>query len=160
MELSTMRVLFTATFALSLGAASAALASAPTPQQRAELVAVAAAGDAAYNAGEAAALAALYTEDGTARLGYEMKPIAGRAALQGFLKQAIAPNARHVTALDHIEMVSDNVALADARVTIELGKPNGEWQLVRVFRNNTVLRRDEGQWKIHSIRAHPQPLPQ
>ncbi len=153
-----MRVLAFVITALVATFPSAALAAPPEAGDRQALEGLLAATDKAWNAQDAAALSQLYTPDGTARLGYASKPVAGQEALRQFFRLALsgAPGTRHVTRLENAEMIGPNAALLDAQVTLERPGTDGTWQAVQTLRSNVVAVQQNGKWQLHSVRAHPQ----
>ena len=62
---------------------------------------------------------------------------------------------RHITALDNIELVTPDMALADAGVRVERQEADGSWTLVRTFRSISLAVREGGSWKLRSVRAIP-----
>ncbi len=151
---------------LSLAAAAAALllttaarAAPPGAADRAALENLAARNDSAWTAGDAAAIAADYSADGTLRLAGMAEALEGSKAVRGYFERAFAarPSSfRHVTRLERIDIVGRDIAFADAHVRVEQLK-DGKWEAVREFLNHSVLRKERGAWKLHSVRAHRLP---
>ena len=144
--------------AAAFGLASAAAAVPPTEPDRIALHRLAAENDAAWTAKDAATISGQYVADGSARVGHDSGPVAGREALRAFFAANFArrqPGFRHVTELDHIEMIGADAASADAKVRVERVNAAGGWELVREFRTNGLVVRDGGGWRMRSVRAHP-----
>lgn len=148
-----------------LGIAAVALMSqasvaAPVGEiDRSALERLAAANDAAWGAKDTATMSGQYTENGSVRVSPHAPVIAGRANVSEFFAQAFARREgvhRHITSLDNIELIGPDIALADASVRVERQQPNGSWDLVRTFRNVSLVMREGGQWKLRSVRAIPQ----
>lgn len=143
---------------LALGSAAAAAAP-PAPADRAALERLAAENDAAWTAKDWDSITGQYSEAGTLRVGTDAPIHLGRAAIGRFFRASFerrAPGFRHVTRLDNIEMVTPDLAIADARVRVERAEA-GSWSLVREFTNSSLLVREGGRWKLHSVRANPLP---
>ncbi len=138
-----MRVL---AFAIVATFSSAALATPPEAGDRQALEGLLAATGKAWNAQDPAALSRLYAQDGTARLGYASKPVAGQEALREFFRIALssAPGTRHITRLENAEMIGSNAALLDAQITLERPGTGGTWQAVQVMRSNVVAVQQNG----------------
>ena len=150
---------------LLLGATCIAFASQPSlaapvgDGDRVALERLAADNDAAWGAKDVATMSGQYTSDGTVRVSPQSPVIAGKASVSQFFAQAFARRQgvhRHITSLDHIEMIAPDMALADASVRVERQEQDGSWSLVRTFRNLTVAVREAGSWKLRSVRAIPQ----
>jgi ketosteroid isomerase-like protein len=145
-----------ATFAI---AAPGALAAPPSHADGQALRRLAAENDAAWTARDALTIAGQYVADGSVRVGHDANPVTGRASLRAFFEANFSqrqPGFRHVTEVDHIDMVAADTALADARVRVERANAAGGWDLVREFRTNSLLVRDGGVWRMRAVRAHPQ----
>lgn len=154
-----MRVLLTAAAAALLIPFAEAGAAPPAPADRAALETLAARNDAAWTAADAAAIAADYSADGTLRLAGMTEALAGHGAVRGYFERAFAARPagfRHITRLEKIDLVTPDIAFADARVRVEQLK-DGRWELAREFLNHSVLRKEQGAWRIHSVRAHRLP---
>lgn len=135
-----------------------ALASAapPSPAERAALEALAARNDSAWDAGDAAAIAADYTAGGSLRLGGMGEALEGRHSVRAYFDKAFAARPatfRHITALQKIDVVAPGVAFADAEVRVEQLK-DGRWKLARRFLNHSMLKPEAGTWRIQAVRAH------
>jgi uncharacterized protein (TIGR02246 family) len=147
------------TAAAILAFAAPAPAAPPSQADAQALRQLAAENDAAWTAKEALTIAGQYAADGSVRVGHDAGPVSGRAALHAFFEAGFAkrqPGFRHVSQVDHIEMVADDTALADARVRVERVNAAGGWDLVREFRTNSLLVREGGVWRLRAVRAHPQ----
>lgn len=144
---------------LALGSAAAAAAP-PTPADRAALERLAAENDAAWTAKDWDSITGQYAETGTLRVGPDAPVHLGRAAIGRFFRSSFERRAagfRHVTRLDNIEMVTPDLAIADARVRVERAEAGGGWSLVREFTNSSLVVREGNRWKLHSVRANPLP---
>ena len=120
---------------------------------------LAAANDAAWGAKDVATMSGQYTADGTVRVSPQAPVIAGKAGVTTFFSEAFARRQgvhRHITKLDHMELIAPDMALADASVRVERQEPDGSWSLVRTFRNLTVAVRESDGWKLRAVRAIPQ----
>lgn len=53
-------------------------------------------------------------------------------------------------------MVAPGMALADGYVRVERRGP-ASWTLVREFTSSSLVVRENGEWKLHSVRATPLP---
>lgn len=144
---------------LMLGIASPALAAPVSDVDRRALEQLAAANDAAWNAKDVQTMAGQYAADGSVRVSPQAPVVSGLAPVSKFFGEAFARRQgsfRHITALDHIEAVTADMALADAGVRVEKQEADGSWSLVRSFRNVSLVVRANGQWKLRSVRAIPQ----
>lgn len=144
--------------ALALGGGAAAAAP-PGPADRAALERLAAANDAAWTAKDWAAITRQYAESGTLRVAPTAPIEIGRESIARFFQASFErrpPGFRHVTRIDNIEMVAPDLAVADGYVRVERSGPAG-WTLVREFTSSSLVVRERGQWKLHSVRANPLP---
>lgn len=142
-------------------AAAPAFAQAPPAADQAALTALAAEADAAWNVKDADRMAANYADTGTLRLSGG-QAIVGREAIRTVFKSNFAARQgvlRHITTIDRAELVDPDLALSDAAVRIEQQGADGQWKLVRSFRNVTLARREAGQWKLAAVRAIMVPNP-
>ena len=140
-------------------ATSQAVAAPLGDGDRSALERLAAANDAAWGSKDVAALAGQYTSDGTVRVSPQAPVIAGKTSVTKFFSEAFARRNgvhRHITNLDHIELITPDMALADAGVRVERQEADGSWSLVRTFRNLSVAVRETDGWKLRSVRAIPQ----
>lgn len=155
-------------FTLGLAAIAAAALSAtpcgaaPAPEAaRAALHDAAAAMDSAWDRRDSSALAALFAPDATIQAGPNAV-LEGRAAIRAFFGRDFENRRgtmRHVSALQRIDMVAPDLALVDKVVRLEQQDAQGRWTVLRTFLNSTLLRQDEGSWKVRTIRAHIVPNP-
>ncbi|HET9397903.1 MAG TPA: nuclear transport factor 2 family protein [Sphingomicrobium sp.] len=153
-------------FILILGTAvvaqtfAAPVVAAPVSEaDRKQLEQLAAANDEAWGARDVAAMSSQYVEESSVRVSPQAPVVVGRGPVTKFFGEAFARRQgvhRHVTMLDHVELVAPDMALADAGVRVERQEPNGSWSLVRTFRNISLAIRERGQWKLRSVRAIPQ----
>jgi ketosteroid isomerase-like protein len=144
---------------LTYGPSEPALAAPPSNGDRRALEQLAAVNDAAWGAKDVATISGQYSTDGTVRVSPQAPVITGRIHVTEFFDNAFARRQgvhRHITSLDHIELISPDMALADASVRVERRAAVGGWELVRTFRNVTLVVREAGQWKFRSVRAIPQ----
>ena len=137
----------------------AAAAAPPAPVDRVEMERLAADNDAAWTAKDWARITGQYAASGTLRVGPAAPVELGREAIGRFFQAAFARRPegfRHVTDLLHIEMVTPDLAIADGHVRVERAEGEG-WALVREFSSSSLVIREGGAWKLHSVRAHPLP---
>lgn len=124
---------------------------------RAALLQVAANNDAAWNAKDWMAIADQFAVDGSIRVASSPQVESGREAIARFFQRSFAgrpDGLRHVTALRRMELVSNDLALADGHVRIER-HDGAQVQLLSAFSTTSLLVRSGREWKIHSVRAHP-----
>lgn len=143
----------------ALFTAAAAGAAPMPPAERASLDALAAANDAAWNQGDAAAIAASYAEDATLRLAGMDAPLAGRPAIRAYFERSFGARQgtmRHITEVQTIERIGPDLAFADARVRVERLRGDA-WEPAGIFLNHSLLRREQGQWRMIALRAHRLP---
>lgn len=144
---------------LAVAYAAPSLATPPSADDRAALVAVAAAADARWNAADAIGLADAFTDDATLVL-YPNARASGRDAIRDYFARAFErrpAKLRHVTTLGEITMLTPDVALADGHVRLERQQDDGSWVLVRYFVNHNVAVREAAGWKLDAVRAHVKP---
>lgn len=144
---------------LGIAQAKPALALPVSDADRKALERLAAANDAAWNAKDVTTMAGQYATDGSVRVSPQAPVINGRSAITKFFGEAFGRRQgvhRHITTLDHVEQIAPNEALADASVRVERQDADGSWSLVRTFRNVSLVVREGGSWKLHSVRAIPQ----
>ncbi len=144
--------------ALALSGAAAAAAP-PSPADRAELERLAAANDSAWTVKDWASITGQYVESGTLRVAPTAPIQIGRDSIARFFRTSFERRPagfRHVTRIDNIEMIAPDMALADGHVRVERAGPGG-WALVREFTSSSLLVREGGRWKLHSVRATPLP---
>lgn len=140
---------------------SAAKAAPPPAADRAALEQLASANDAAWTAKDWAAITGQYSEAGTLRVAPTARIEIGREAIGRFFQASFGRRPagfRHVTRIDNIEMVTPDVAIADGYVRVERAQGSG-WELMRGFASSSLIVREGGQWKLHSVRANPLPEP-
>lgn len=151
-----MRSLAIATLAMTIAPGAYAV-TAPTDHQ--QLRQLAAQMDRAWTAGDAEANAQLFANDATARFGNDQLAV-GRGAIlaqfQSFFKDRPA-GLRHVTRIERIERLADDLALWDAEVRVEGQRPPGQWVTLTRIRNVTIAGRGHEGWRIRSVRAFPVP---
>lgn len=138
---------------------SSALAYPPTAADRGALLRLAAENDEAWSAKDTKRILSQYATSGTLQVGPTAPLHVGREAVGKFFVGAFERRPvgfRHVTEVQHISMVSADVAVADSHVRVER-QENGAWGLVRQFRNTSTAVREAGEWKLHSVRATPLP---
>lgn len=135
--------------------ATAAVAAPPRSDERAGLLAVAVAADAAWDAGDAVGIADVYTADATFVLAPE-RTIAGREAIRTWFRGYFAERPagqRLVTRVERINMLQPGMALVDGRVRVEQLQPDGTWAPVREYVNYSLAVRDRDRWRLHEVRA-------
>ena len=143
--------------ALALG--SAAQAAPPSAPDRAALEKLAADNDSAWTAKDWATITTQYVATGTLRVAPTAPIEIGRPAIGRFFRSAFERRPagfRHVTRIDNIEMVTPDLAVADGYVRVERAEGGG-WTLVREFASSSLVVREAGRWKLHSVRANPLP---
>lgn len=152
-------LLFVIGLSLAFGASQFAMAAPVSTTDRQALERLAAANDAAWGAKDVKTISAQYTAEGSVRVSPRSPVVSGQEPVKTFFSQAFARRQgthRHITTLDHIELVAPDMALADASVRVEQQQADGRWSLVRTFRNVSLAVRENGQWKLRSVRAIPQ----
>jgi uncharacterized protein (TIGR02246 family) len=148
-------------FGLLVSGAGLANAAPPQADDRVALLQVAADNDAAWNAKDWATIAAQFAADGSIRVAPSPQVESGREAIGRFFQRSFAARPdglRHVTAVRRMEMVSNDLALADGHVRIER-HDGAQVQLLSEFSTTSLLVRTGKEWKIHSVRAHPLTTP-
>jgi uncharacterized protein (TIGR02246 family) len=146
---------FAAIAALIGAFATAADAAPPRADERASLLAVAAAADAAWDAGDAVGIADVYTPDATFVLGPGHE-VAGREAIRAWFRGYFAERPagqRLVTRIERINMLQPGMALVDGRVRVEQLQPDGTWAPLREYVNYSLALRDRDRWRLHEVRA-------
>ena len=152
------KLLLAATMAMVTHAAGAAP---PTDADRAALQTLAAELDVAWDHGDPAAVAAFYADDGTLRL--DNRPLVhGRPAVQRYFEETMGrrpAGARHVTRVEHIDMLTPDLALVDAHARIERAGAQGERQVLADFHNQTLAVRVGSTWRLRVVRAQRMAMP-
>jgi len=132
----------------------AASAAPPSDSDRVALTRLAADLDAVWDAGDPAAVSALYAVDGSLRM--DGRPIVqGRDAVQAYFVETMGrrpAGARHVTHVEHIDMLAPDLALVDTRVSIERDGAQGR-QVLAEFHNQTLSSRQADGWRFRAVRA-------
>jgi uncharacterized protein (TIGR02246 family) len=150
-----MRSLAFVAFAISF--ASEAYAAEPAPADRQQLMQLAERMDHAWTAGDAEANAQLFAVDATARFGNDRLAV-GReeilAQFRSFFNDRPA-GLRHVTKIERVERLNDELAMWDAEVRVEGQRPPGQWVALTTIRNVTIAARQREGWRIKSVRAFP-----
>ncbi|QJE72045.1 SgcJ/EcaC family oxidoreductase [Aerophototrophica crusticola] len=137
-------------------AVPAAFAAPPSEPDAASLRALAEAGDTAWNVADAAAMARLYTDDASLRVGQTAEAVRGRDGIQAYFTQSFARRPgpmRHVTQIRHLEMLTPDMAMGENDVLVEKPDGQGGWTTVARFTNQSVLVRAGKGWKLHAVRA-------
>jgi len=145
--------------ALSALCSTAANASPPTANDRAALERLASENDAAWTAKDWATITNQYAAGGTLRVDPTKAVELGQEAIGRFFQASFSrrPDGfRHITKVENIEMVTPNLAIADAHVRVERLK-DADWVLAREFVSSSLAIREGGNWKLHSVRANPLP---
>jgi uncharacterized protein (TIGR02246 family) len=153
----TMRIWFMAAAAMMM--TTGAMAAAPSAADRTALERLAADNDAAWNAKDVDGVMAQYAGDGSLRLGGG-PAFNGLAAVRRYFTQAFAQRQgrlRHVTRLDNVDLVTPDLAYADAHVRVERDNGDGSFTLMREFRNHSLVVREGGAWRMRAVRAHMLP---
>lgn len=152
-----MRLILTAA-ALMMTAANAC-AEPPRAEDRAALEKLAADNDAAWNVKDVDGVMAQYAGDGSLRLGGG-EAFNGLPAVRRYFTSAFAQRQgelRHVTKLDNLDLVTPDIAYADAYVRVERENGDGSFTLMREFRNHSLVVRENGRWRMRAVRAHVMP---
>lgn len=126
------------------------------------ILAIASDGDAAWNARDAKALAATFTADGDNRILGTPVDLRGRDAIESYFANSlskVAEGLRHRTVVDAVTPISNDVAVADIRVSLEQSGPGGTVTVVRRFTGTAVVVREGDAWKIRVNRVHLEPAP-
>ena len=143
--------------AMAGSVASGVCAAEPAASDRQQLLQLADRMDCAWTNGDAEANAQLFASDATARFGNDPLGI-GRAAIlaqfQSFFKDRPA-GLRHVTKIERLERLADDLALWDAEVRVEIQRPSSQWVTLTTIRNVTIAIRQQDGWRIQSVRAFP-----
>ena len=136
--------------------------------------------DANWNARDAAALAAMYSDDATLLVGGREPMLRGREAVLAYFTTSFArapASLHHTTTVDRMIVLAPDLVWADTRVAlddiavdgtavegpavegtaVEGPAVDGRRTRVRDFHTLTLLRRTDGQWKLHAVRAFPVP---
>ena len=146
--------------------------------------------DANWNARDAAALAAMYSDDATLLVGGREPMLRGREAVLAYFPKSFArapASLHHTTTVDRMIVLAPDLVWADTRVAlddiavegtavesttvdgttvdgttvdgtaVEGTADDGRRTRVRDFHTLTLLRRTDGQWKLHAVRAFPVP---
>lgn len=132
-----------------------ASATPPTDADRAALTRIAQQLDVVWDDGDPAAVSAFYAVDGTLRL--EDRPLVeGRAAVQRYFEETIGrrpAGARHVTDIEHIDMLTPDLAFVDVQARIERESAQGGREVLMRFHNQTLATRQGGEWLFRAVRA-------
>lgn len=148
-----MRKLLLAAMAATM--AQAASAAPPTDEDRVALTQLAAQLDAVWDEGDPTAVSTFYAEDGTLRL--DSRPLVqGRDAVRRYFEETIGrrpAGARHVTEVEHIDMLTPDLAFVDAHARIERDGAQGGREVLAHFHNQTLASRHDGQWRFRAVRA-------
>jgi uncharacterized protein (TIGR02246 family) len=118
------------------------------------IVALVAAREVAWNAGDTVAYAQLLTEDADI-VSATGRPARGREAVLKLYAEQHAnayAGVRTHTTVTHVRMIGRDVALADVSYALEGGKVDSIRRGSMAF----VLRKDAGRWRIAAIRSIPE----
>ena len=118
------------------------------------IVALVAAREEAWNAGDTVAYAQLLTEDADI-VSATGRPARGRDALLKLFAEQHAnvyAGVRTHTSVTHVRELGKDVALADVTYRLEGGKVDA----IRRGQMAFVLRKDAGRWRIAAIRSIPE----
>lgn len=141
-----------------LGAASAALAAAPSPADDTALRQLGAAADSAWDAKDAARMATYYAADASLWVGGAGAEQQGRENVQAYFQRAFAGRTgdlRHVSEIRALQLISPDTAFTDVLVRVEERQADGSWKTVRRFNNVSLAAREAGAWKLRVVRAYP-----
>jgi uncharacterized protein (TIGR02246 family) len=123
-------------------------------QDEVAIVALVAARETAWNAGDTVAYAQLLTEDADI-VSATGRPARGREAVLKLYAEQHAnafAGVRTHTKVTHIRMIGRDAALADVAYELEGGKVDAIQRGIMAF----VLRKDAGRWRIAAIRSIPE----
>jgi uncharacterized protein (TIGR02246 family) len=123
-------------------------------QDEPAIVALVAAREAAWNAGDTVAYAQLLTEDADI-ISATGRPARGREALLKLFAEQHAnvfAGVRTHTTITHVRSLGRDVALADVAYELEGGKVDAIRRGVIAF----ILRKDASRWRIAAIRSIPE----
>lgn len=137
----------------------ALLFSVLAPSDRAAIENIAAAGDAAWNARDAAALANTFTPDGHNTILNTPVDLRGRDAIRTYFENSLGkadPALRHRTVVEELTPVSDAVVVAAVRVSLVKVNADGSETTVRKFTGTSVIVKDGDAWRIRVNRVHPE----
>ena len=130
------------------------LSACATSANPAEIEALVAAHDAAWNAHDPDDLAALFVEDATLVTPTGAR-VEGNAALrQMFASPGPTKSTTSTTTIEAVQWLDDNLALVDARQSLD--GPGVEMLGASQARAVLVVRKDAGQWKIVAARPFVQ----
>jgi uncharacterized protein (TIGR02246 family) len=143
--------------AIALSVAAPASAAEVDPADHQQLLQLAQRMDRAWSARDANANAQLFAADATARFGDD--PLGdGREAIrqqfEGFFKDRPA-GLRHVTRIERVKQLDQDLAIWDAEVRVERQQANGHWAILTRIRNISVIVRQSDGWRIKAVRAFP-----
>jgi uncharacterized protein (TIGR02246 family) len=130
----------------------------------ADIVAVGTAIDAAWDARDAAGMAAHFSEDVDMRvLGAtgERRIRGGMEADYKAFFPKVGPAIRHRTVTDELHPLTADLVAVDARAWVERLLPDGTRQTVYAYASSSLLERTPGGWKVRLARTHSvtEPLP-
>lgn len=136
-------------------------AAPPSDADRAALQAIAERLDRVWDAGDVAAVTAMYTDDGSVRL--DNRPFEqGREAVRRYFEGTIArrpAGVRHRTWFENVDMLTPDLALVDTHVRIERPGQNGAMETLADFHNQTIAQRDGDTWRFRAVRAQRMATP-
>lgn len=143
--------------ALAFSLAAQAAAAEPTSADNQQLLQLALRMDQAWTAGDADANAQLFAVNATARFGDD--PLGdGREAIrkqfEGFFTDR-PQGLRHVTKIERIERLAEDLAIWDAEVRVERLQADKQWATLTRIRNVTIAVRQQEGWRIKAVRAFP-----
>ncbi|HEX2832886.1 MAG TPA: SgcJ/EcaC family oxidoreductase [Thermoanaerobaculia bacterium] len=139
--------------------ALALLLSVLAPSDRAAIENIAVAGDAAWNARDAAALANTFTLDGHNTILNTPVDLRGRDAIRSYFENSLAKAdraLRHRTVVEELTPVGDAVVVAAVRVSLVKVNADGSETVVRKFTGTSVIVKDGDAWRIRVNRVHPE----
>ncbi len=135
----------------------ALVAAAPAPADRQQLEQLAALNDHYWNEKDVERISGQYADDATVRIGHA-QVLQGKAGIRAFFAAAFSRREgefRHVSKVEHLEVLSPDLVLADNQVRVERADGKGGWAPVREFRTNSLAVRDGATWKLRAVRGHP-----
>ena len=112
--------------------------------------------DAAWNARDAEALAVLFQEDADFEF-YNGLMLRGRRLIHRVYSRSIFPSLpsglRHKTEVRRIRLLSETVALGDAKVALlDVNEDDEQKRVQRMISATIVLTKGDGRWAISAVR--------
>lgn len=128
-------------------------------RDREEIIALGASVDTAWNARDAAALAAAFAVDGQNTILGTPLDLRGRDVIRAHYTTALAktdPALRHRSVVDELTRISPDVVIAGGQAWIDRVNADGTVTPLRRFTITTAVVRENGVWRIRVSRVHPE----